>query len=724
MNKEIATCDPVPVDGLANEDPRRKLTLEDRSRISRFLRANKPAFISSWYGSQFDGQRLRHYGVGGVEDQERTSIERFFISPLLDLLSEYARTGDGRYSAVYQDERLRYCPHQAAPAVRTAFFGEVIPRDEAAILERASGDTDLQEALTAFLTGIHAPLLEVVEGDAVRLLAVGDCLMNEVRVFLPRRSRKAGVNLDMCVLYFSATMGRSISTEQVHKFIEAKAADLLAFSFLTYEGLPLYPALLREANQLTAVQLQERVTSLVGAVRGFLNDVRERTDAPFLVHNASGLPLARWRKHLPFLAPVSRAHKCVLDLLNHSIREMVEHTPNAILLDECSVAAMRGHRNCAADLIPRRIAGDAMFHTTSFGDYLAEPYEQVIRAYRDLKKAKVLVIDFDNTLWSGVMADGPVQQHHDRQELLRRLKDAGILLVGVSKNDSANVRWDEMRLQPDDFALLKISWNLKAQSIEETAQQLDLGLDSFVFIDDNPAERDLVRTQVPQVRTMDACESYTWQALRWMLSFPNTRETPESRERTAMYRAQAQRREAVSRAFDYPAMMASLQMEVRFGLASRQDLDRLCELIRRTNQFNTTTIRYNRQRLASLLESAVHRVYVADLSDKFGKLGLVIAAIVERKGSEAVFDSFVMSCRAMGFGLEQLMVGLVLDAESSAVRFIGRFIPTDRNTPASALFSEAGFAQTDETRWALDATAPRPEKPQWFKVVERPGRSA
>src|SRR5262249_9698834 len=163
----------------------------------------------------------------------------------------------------------------------------------------------------------------------------------------------------------------------------------------------------------------------------------------------------------------------------------------------------------------------------------------------------------------------------------------------------------------------------------------------------------------------------------------NTRATDEARLRTEMYRQQARRREALNGSFDYPAMMASLELEVRFGPANRKDLDRIAELIQRTNQFNTTTIRYSKPELEAFLAGGRHGVYVAALSDKFGSVGLVGVVIVERQGDERVFQSFVMSCRAMGFELERLMLRLVLEAEESgAARFVGRFVPTDRNTPA------------------------------------------
>jgi FkbH-like protein len=280
------------------------------------------------------------------------------------------------------------------------------------------------------------------------------------------------------------------------------------------------------------------------------------------------------------------------------------------------------------------------------------------------------------------------------------------------------VRWDEMTLKPSDFALHKIGWDLKVQSISDSARELDLGLDSFVFIDDNPVERELVERQFPMICTLDPTDPSCARWLERMLRFPNTRDTEEARTRTEMYRSQSLRRDALRQPFDYPSMMAGLGLTVRFRRATRGDLDRVLELIQRTNQFNTTTIRYSKQELQALLESDHHAVYIAALSDKFGSVGLVCVAIIERKLSDRIFNSFVMSCRAMGFELERLVLRLVIDAESSnATRFVGRFLPTSRNTPCKDFFSRTGFARRDDCEWVLEPNATRPEKPVWFKIM-------
>jgi FkbH-like protein len=695
------------------------LSRRERRRLARALAAKRSVIWSGWWTSQFSPARLQRYGVTSADEQTHEIILDLYLRPAVELLIAYIRTGEDRYRDVYLNERLRFAPHRASPEVRAEFFNEVLDADEQAILDEVSLPGDSKQTLHGLLRELHAPLRSLPGESPVRLLAVGDCLLTEIRVSLPGICRRVGLGLDMRNLYFNALSGRSISADQVVAFLKEFPADLIALSFLSYEGLPFYPAFLREAGRLGAYEIDQRVTGIIKLVRDFLGQLRECTDAPFLVHNASGLPLTRLRKRLNLLAPLSPSRQRALAALNAAIAELVANTPKTLLLDEAAVARTHGYRACGSAIIPRRVVGKAFFHTSRFGEYLATPYADVLRSYRELGKAKVVLVDFDNTLWDGVMADGPVTQNHELQRLLRRIKDAGILLVGISKNDLANICWDEMTLKPDDFVLLKLNWNLKVQSIQETAQELDLGLDSFVFIDDNPVERELVRTQLPKVRILDPNDAKTVRWIERMLDFPNTRTTEEALQRTALYRKQVRRREALSQAFDYPAMMASLDLNARFGLARPIDLERVTELVQRTNQFNTTTIRYSKQQLQSLMASDRHGVYVATLFDKFGSVGLVCVAIIERRGPERIFDSFIMSCRAMGFELERLMLRLVLDAEAERTeRFIGRFLPTDRNTPTRDLFSSNGFVARGDTEWLLEAAAARPEKPAWFTVLD------
>lgn len=686
-------------------------------RAAHWLAAGQPAIVSSWARTQLDAARLARYEIAGVTPGAHDAIIAGHTRPLVNLLRAFVRSGESRYRDVYLDERLRFAPHRADPATRAAFFREVLPADEDAVIQALP--TELAGDVAGLLRELHAPLLDVSPTPPIRVLALGDCLLNEVRVFLGAECRRAGLAVDMRNLYFSAAMDRGLDVGEAARFLEQNPSDVVALSFMTYEGIPAYRSFCREVISGARKHAGAAADTLVALIEDYTTSLRAHTDAVFLLHNASGLPLGRWRRRIPLVPALPAALRDALSDLNTRIADVVARTPGTLLVDEAALATTNGRRASERPVIERRIARDAFFHTTQFGRTLSTEYAGVLRSFDALRRTKVVLVDFDNTLWDGVMADGPVTHHHERQLLLRRLREAGILLVAVSKNDPANIRWDEMRLSPDDFVLSHIGWNHKVANIRATAETLALGLDAFTFVDDSAQEREFVRTQIPEVRILDAHDDFAWRSLERLLAFPASRLTDESRLRTTIYREQAARRSAIAGQVDTATMMATLELTIAFGRARGSDLDRLAELVQRTNQFNTTTIRHTKPELRALMASDAHRIYVGTMADKFGTLGLVAAAIVERRDSTVVLDGFVMSCRAMGFQLERAFLRLLLDAESGASQVVGHLVPTGRNLPAMGLYGDCGFSEGGAGEWTLDASAPRPSLPSWFSVIAR-----
>ncbi len=379
-------------------------------------------------------------------------------------------------------------------------------------------------------------------------------------------------------------------------------------------------------------------------------------------------------------------------------------TPNSILIDERAIAYKCGVRALSRNILPWWLRKDAFFHTSALGEKLAQAYTDVLEVLARYGKMKALLVDFDNTLWDGVMADGEVKHFRDRQGILWALKEAGIILIAVSKNSPQNIRWDEITVKEKDFALLKINWNLKAQSIEEAAAELNLGLDSFVFVDDNPAERELVSNAHPKVRVIDATDPKTWEDLKLVLQLPNTQETEEARTRTEMYQAQVKRQTALRSEQDYPKMMASLELRMLVRRAEARDTARLFELVNRTNQFNTTTVRLSKAEVKAFISDPHRQVWVAELTDKFSSLGLIAAVIVkEEADGQGLIESFVMSCRAMGYRVEQQMLFELASRQTGGVRrIIGRYLETERNAPCRDLYKSCGFRPVSATDWAYE----------------------
>ena len=305
---------------------------------------------------------------------------------------------------------------------------------------------------------------------------------------------------------------------------------------------------------------------------------------------------------------------------------------------------------------------------------------------------KVLAVDADNTLWRGILSeDGrdALVPCIEFQTGLKRLRDRGVMLVLLSKNDPAEsfMRGD-MPLKDADFAARRINWAPKAGNLIDACRELNVGIDSVVFVDDNPHERAQMAAHLPEVAVVpwngwgedlarSAVEAKSLLRRLEEYFFSNVGATAEDRLRAASYAADAAARETRSKFATVGEYLKSLGLRVRPRLAEEGDLDRLAQMAGKTNQFNATTIRRTRDDFAALLSNPSKRVYVFSTSDRFGEQGLVcyiVADLVTKR-----LTDFVMSCRAMGRTLEHF-------AYSFVSRDLGRppavdFAPTAKNAP-------------------------------------------
>ncbi len=559
--------------------------------------------------------------------------------------------------------------------------------------------------------GIARVLPWVTPGEKlVHIAAAGDCLMTDIRTFLRPLAAREGIGVSMDCLYLSAAADGTFPPDEFVRFAQQQKADLLAVSPFTYDGLPIYRLLRAGEWALLPQALDE--------VRRFVSELRALDERPLLLHGVSGLPLPRWRAHLPWdswALPRDWRHLC--DVLNGGLRALAAEWPHIWFVDEWAVAAQMGWRQANAPVVAGRQFADALFHRRCFGFGVAQAYGKVVRAFTRLRGIKVIAVDFDNTLWEGVMAEGPVRHYRERQQLLKRLQEGGIVLVALSKNDPQTIRWEEMVLQPDDFAVHAIGWELKPTTLAEIAQQLNLGLDAFHFIDDNPTERGLVASHLPQVRVWDACDPETWEMLAILPALPWWSQTEEARQRTAMYRAQLKRQEAV-RAYGEAggdrAVLEALGLTLTVHPMQERERSRVHELVNRTNQFNTTTIRYRPEELAD----PSRQVWVGSLRDRYGEYGLVLVAVLRGLSTgEVEIEDFVMSCRAMGYGAETTFLAALWERLGKPA-MVGRFIPTERNAPAATFFARCGFVEEQPGEWRLP-TGKAPEAPApWITLAK------
>jgi FkbH-like protein len=326
---------------------------------------------------------------------------------------------------------------------------------------------------------------------------------------------------------------------------------------------------------------------------------------------------------------------------------------------------------------------------------------------------KVLVLDCDNTIWGGVVGevgwDGVVigdegigAAYADFQKAAKRLAGEGILLALASKNDESAV-WDafdrhgSMVLRRDDLVAFKINWNDKPVSLRELADELDVGLEAFVFWDDNPFERAMVKAALPAVEVVDVPEDVTrWpQLLANLESLQAFSRTTEDRRKTEQYKARAQFSRDRGHAKDAGNFLDSIKMVPRLHAVDEGTLGRAHQLALKTNQFNLRSARYSREEIAALAADPRNVCVLASLSDIYGDHGLVALAICrEIAPGTAFLDTLLMSCRVLGRHFESWVLASVADRlrARGIRRLVGEYIPTDRNAMCAAILPEHNFS--------------------------------
>ena len=346
-------------------------------------------------------------------------------------------------------------------------------------------------------------------------------------------------------------------------------------------------------------------------------------------------------------------------------------------------------------------------------------------AYRALKKgsAKVLALDLDNTLWGGVFGeDGvakllcddefPGNAFKAFQRECLRLKSQGIVLVLLSKNNpdaiTAFSTHPGMLLKEDDFVATRINWEPKPGNIRSIAEELNLGLDSFVFLDDSPHEREAMRRMCPELTVPELPADPAMRPL-WLralaVTWP-TRLTEEDSHRSDMYLAEKRRAGLRDSAVSFQDYLIGLDQTLIVRPSNADSIGRVAQMHLRTNQFNLTTERYDEAAIKRMVDAADrHVVLHGQALDKFGDHGIVVCATARIEGDTAQLQSFLMSCRVVGRGIETAFLGALLkELAGRGVRTVqAAYIPTKKNALVRDFYKNAGFlslASDGETeRW-------------------------
>lgn len=636
-----------------------------------------------------------------------------YLPTLVEMVARQIERPSAELAAVYRDELCRYELQLQSAADQRAATEEPVKAVDLIAAQRAAFEStmaDPQRTLAAaLLDQLNGPLL--IEPDTrVSILLLGDCLMNEIRCFLADKARRANVAVDGYHLYFSGALSVPFETISARYLLDQKRVDAVSLSPFTFDGLPLFRELLIRAE--TSSPDEKSVDSALKVVHAIIEDIRSLIDAPILLHNACGAPVGRDRQQLTSLPPLTRRGHAVIDMLNSELARRAANWGGVIVVDESRVARRFGLRFLSEAAIPGEPISGALFHTSRLGRELAEVYWDFLDSHRRLGHIRVLVVDLDGTLWSGVMAEGKVDHFVERQVLLRDLARLGIVLVALSKGSAESLRWDELRIDQRDFAVIHRSWDSKETGFQLMLRELNVRPEHVGVIDDSPTERALLTAAFPGLAAFDAGDPRTWRWLALLHAATRGRATKEARSRADRYRASQERSHFVARASGLDQRMRQLGLTITFGRMTIAELPRALELLRRTNQFNTTGLVPTRSRLLRLTQpGGPDDAFVAQLKDRFGDFGLVAVVIVRR--ADPSIESFVMSCRAMGYGVEQIVLDLVIS--KFGVPLGARLLHTRLNEPCHGLYAWAGFTEDQPGHWRL-AARKAVTLPTWFDV--------
>lgn len=347
-------------------------------------------------------------------------------------------------------------------------------------------------------------------------------------------------------------------------------------------------------------------------------------------------------------------------------------------------------------------------------------FRSALRSVTNAAK-KVLVLDLDNTLWGGVIGDDGVEgikigsgdavseAFAAFQKYVKLLANRGVILAVCSKNNPeiAKMGFDKEGsiLQVNDFAVFEASWNDKASGLRKIAKQLNVGLDSFVFVDDNPVECNLIRQELPEVAVVNVIDDpadfiYQVEQGYW---FQFQKYSNDDFARTEAYASRAAALLEQEEALDLTSYLKSLNMIGSVQRPTEEQIERFVQLGQKTNQFNLLTQRFDEQTVRRFLSKEDNIIIASSLKDKFGDHGLVSTFIAEKNEDNLNIVEWTMSCRVFSRTFEEYIMNAVLEEakQKNIKTIIGKYSPTKKNAVVADLYDRLGFKKIDEQTWII-----------------------
>ncbi len=502
--------------------------------------------------------------------------------------------------------------------------------------------------------------------------------------------------------------------------------------FLAIQTRDIAPELWDGFADLSEGDAQTAVDRVLQSYSGWVRKFRENTKASLVIHNlekpVASMGVLESQRKFGQLSAIER--------INTGLREICGEHRGVYLLDYDAVVAQHGR-------VRWHDEGKWLMMRMPFApDSMLPMVNEWLKFLHPLTGAtcKVLVLDLDNTLWGGILGedgfDGiklgteyPGAMYRSFQRAILDLYDRGILLAVCSKNNpqeamDALEKHPGMLLRPEHFAAFRINWQDKATNLREIAAELNLSVDSMAFFDDNPVERELIRSEVPEVKVIavpDHVQGYV-QALRGCAYFERLTLSAEDQEKTKQYQEQRKRSELQQNTGSLEDFFRSLEQELVIAKVSGESIGRVAQLTQKTNQYNVTTRRYTEQQIADFASNPEYGVYAIRVKDRFGDNGIVGVLITRACEDVCEIDTFLLSCRVIGRTIETAMLGFLTDtAKASGASVLqGWFIPTKKNAPVKDLYAshkfEAVETRNGATLWSLNLQQANIPFPEWIRV--------
>lgn len=487
-------------------------------------------------------------------------------------------------------------------------------------------------------------------------------------------------------------------------------------------ALDAYHLAARISPAMDAEEAEQALMAAVEDLTGLWNIARERLGATTILHQTA-LPV------LPELIGNNEERlpgsPCLfIESLNSRLRDHALRTTGVHMIAVDRRARREGLATWHDQALWYRSKQEIALHAMPvYGELVV----RVIAALAG-RSAKCLVLDLDNTIWGGTIGDDGIdgivlgqgsatgEAFVALQSYASQLSERGVILAVCSKNDEAVAMagfadHPEMVLRPSQIASFVANWSDKAGNLRRIASELNIGLDSLVFVDDNPFERELVRRELPMVAVPELPEdpALVTQRLVDAAYFESVILTNDDRARTRQYQSNRTRAELQADATDLPSYLRGLEMRLQWSRLDTVGLQRAVQLINKTNQFNLTTRRYTEEAIRTLIDDADAFGLQFRLVDRLSDNGIIAIVIGRRNSDDIAIDTWLMSCRVLGRQVEQATLSVIAQeaVRLGATGLIGEYIPSAKNDMVREHYARIGFLRIDATdRWKLSLAQP------------------